>query len=76
MILYHIPDGAGLFVITCTSDHAYSFSNRYLHMINKIFIPQGLKYIIGKTKHHHILYSFFTQVMINAVQLFFGKTFQ
>ena len=73
VILHHISQCTGLFIIASPVFHPYRFRRRDLYMINIIAIPDGLKHGIGKTKSQYILYCFFTQVMINPEDLLFVK---
>ena len=36
-------------------------------------VPLSRKQVVGKTKNNQVLHRFFTQIMINTVQLGFGK---
>src|SRR5882724_1112231 len=53
--------------------NTFFFSPGNLHMIDIIFVPDWLKNTIGKTKSNHILYCFFTKIMINTKNLLFFK---
>ena len=48
-----------------------------LYVINKVSVPQGFEDAVGKPAYKNILDGFFSQVMIDAIDLLFiQKTFQ
>src|SRR5688572_17529219 len=73
MILNHITQGSAAVVIAAPLTYAYLFGETNLHMINVLVVPQWFKHIIGKAKRHYVLHRLFSEVMIYAIQLLFGK---
>ena len=73
MIGNHVAQGAGSFVKAAAMFHAHSFGGGDLHVVHVIAIPQRLDNVVGKTEHHQVLNGFFSQVMIDAVNLIFRE---
>src|SRR5258708_28951607 len=73
MVLNHVAHGPGFIVIPSPVSHAQLFRHGQLYMINIIPVPERLENRIGKTKSQNILNSLFSKVMINAINLVFGK---
>src|SRR5580704_11141898 len=73
MILHHITECAGSFIIPSPSFNTDSFRSCDLYMINITAVPDRFKKGIGKTQGKEILHGFFAQVMIYAVNLLFIK---
>ena len=44
-----------------------------LHMINMAVVPERFENHIGETKRHQILNGFLAEIMVNPVDLMFGK---
>ncbi|MMZ60165.1 hypothetical protein D1872_222400 [compost metagenome] len=75
MVLSHIPQGAGMIVVTSAFLHPYRFTKRNLHIGNMLIIPQWFKEGIRKANHLNILYHFLAKIVINPINFFFGKYF-
>src|SRR6185369_8198191 len=69
MVLKHVADYAGLFIITAAIFHAYRFRRGDLYVIHVAAVPDRLEHRIGETKDHDVLYGFLTEIMIDAVDL-------
>ncbi len=74
MVLNHIPQLADIIVITPTPLNTDGFCCRNLDMINAAVVPLRVDHTIRKPQCQQVLYSFFTQVVINAVDIAFVKT--
>lgn len=73
MVLNHITQLARLIEIPPASFDTDRFSHRDFNMRDIFLVPLGRKQVVGKTKGNQVLHRFFTQIMINTVQLGFGK---
>jgi hypothetical protein len=72
----HIAQRAGPVIIVAALFDADGFSHRNLHVIDVPAIPDGLKDPVCKTERQNILHRFFSQIMIDAVDLVFAGNFQ
>ena len=75
MILNHVAQGAGLFVISAAAFDADGLGGRDLHEIHVTSIPQRLEDAIPETESQDVLYCLFTQVVIDSVDGVFVKDF-
>ena len=75
MVLHHVPEGAGLFVIRGASPHPFGLADRDLDMVDGLRVPDGLEDAVGKTEHHDVLNRLFSQVVIDPENLGFIEHF-
>jgi hypothetical protein len=75
VILDHIPQRPGFVVVLTPVLHIHRFSYRYLHIFDVIAVPERFKNGVGKPECQDILHGFFSQVMVDPVDLVFLKTF-
>ena len=73
MILKHISQDTGLVIVIASSPHLDLFGNGDLNMIDIVAVPNRLKNGVPKAEHQHILDRFFTEVVIDSVDLIFTK---
>ena len=73
MILYHVADGAGFFVIFSARTNAHDLRNDNLYVVNIFLIPERLEDAIGEAEREKVLHRFFSHIMINAVCLVLTK---
>ena len=69
MVLDHIADGAGLFVVAATPLDADRLGHSDLHVVDVASVPQRLKDTVGEAQDEQILDRFFTQVVIDTIDL-------
>ena len=65
----HVAQGAGSVVIAATLFYADGFGSRDPHMVDVATIPYGLEDSVAEAKHHQVLYGFFSEVMVDAINL-------
>jgi len=70
---HHVPERAGMIVISAEMLHAHGFGDGDGHMIDVTTIPHRLEHRIGKSKRQNVLHGFLAQVMINPIDLGFLK---
>ena len=73
MVLYHVAKLSDLVIVGPTPFNADGFSDGNLHMINTAIVPLRINHSIGKTQGEQILYGFFTQIMIDTIDITLGK---
>ena len=71
MILDHIPQSAGFFIIRGSRSHAFGFADGDLNMVDVFMIPDRLEDAVGKTYDHKILNRLFAKIMIDSENLRF-----
>src|ERR1700719_1890474 len=69
----HVAEGAGGFIEAATMLDADGFGGGNLDVVNVVAIPEGFDDVVGKAKDHDVLDSFFAEVMVDAVDLFFAQ---
>ena len=75
MVGHHVAQSAGGFVKRAAMLDAHGFRCSYLDVINVGAIPQRLDNAVGKAENHYVLDSFFSQIMIDTVDLLFTQNF-
>ena len=73
VVLKHVPQDTGLFVIISPVFNAEGFRGNNADMIDISAVPDGLKDGVGKAEHQYVLYGFFCQVMIDPEDLMFAE---
>src|SRR5664279_583832 len=73
MILHHVAQSAGVFIISRPALDPDRFGDRDLDMIDVSGIPQGLEQRIGKSQRHQILHCLLAKIMIDAENALFWK---
>src|SRR2546423_5654792 len=71
MVLYHIPDSPGLLVVRTSALYAKILCHRNLDMVNVAPVPHRLKNTVSQAEDQDILHRFFTQVVVDTVDLLF-----
>ena len=71
MIGDHVGKRARPIVVIATQFHAKFLRDRNLHVIHVTPIPDRLENAVRKAKSQNVLYGFFSQVMVNAIDLIF-----
>src|SRR6185312_6788875 len=69
MVLYHIAERSGCFVIISTVFNAQLFRYGYLNAVDIVAVPGRFEECIGKPEGENILYGFLTQIMVDTVNL-------
>jgi len=69
MILNHVPQSAGLLVVSAASAHAHRLAHGDLHVVNRVAVPQPFENRVREAEHHDILDGFLAEVMIDAKDL-------
>src|SRR5207244_11756781 len=65
----HVTQGAGCIVVAAAGFDPDGFSYGDLHMIDVAAVPNWLEDSIGKPERQNVLDSFFTQIVINTIDL-------
>ena len=73
VVRHHVAQSARFIVVAAAILHAHSFSDGDLHVIDVAAVPDGLEDSVGETENQDVLYCFFAQVMVDAVDLLFLK---
>src|SRR5262249_11044184 len=73
MVLYHIADCPGFFVIRRPSLQTNILSHSNLDVIHIAPIPDRLENPVSEAEDQDILSSLFTQVVVNAIVLFLAE---
>ena len=73
MVLHHVTQCTSGFVKRAPLFHAQLFGNGDLDVGDVLASPQRLKQGIAKPQGEQVLHGGFAQVMVNAVNLLFGK---
>ena len=73
MILDHVAQRAGFLIIGAAALDADRFGGRDLHVIHVAPVPQRLENAVAEAEGQNVLDGLFAQVMIDAVDLRFGK---
>ena len=75
MVLEHVPQDAGLFVITGPVLNPEVLAGVDPYILYIVAIPEGLEDGVGKPENQDILDRLFCHVMINAKHLVFPEPF-
>ena len=73
MVLNHVAQRAGCFVVTAPTAHANRLGICDLNVIDVLTIPERLENAVGKTKDQQILYRLFAEIVIDTINLTFVK---
>ena len=76
MVLDHVAESSGFFVIATALADAKFLADGDLHVIDGFAIPKALENGIGETEHQDVLNRFFAQVMIDAEDLVLASVAQ
>ena len=71
VILHHVAQGPGFFVVAGPGPDAFRFTHRDLHMIDVLVVPNRLEDAVGEPDDHEILNGFLPQIVIDAEDLRF-----
>ena len=71
VILDHVAQQAGLFVVSAPILHPQLFRHGDLHVVNVAAIPEGFENAVGEPEHQQVLHRLFPQVVIDAINLVF-----
>ena len=71
MVLDHVPQRAGFFVIPAAPLDAETLGNRDLDIIDVVAIPDRLEHAVAEAKDKNVLDRFFAEVVIDAIDLIF-----
>jgi hypothetical protein len=70
MVLEHVAQAAGLFVIPRAVAHAEALGHGDLDVVHERSVPHGLEQDVGEAQHEDVLDRFLAEVMVDAVGLF------
>ena len=69
VVLHHVPQGPGLFVVAAPASHPGAFGHGDLDALHQVPVPQGLEDGVGKAEDQEVLDRFLAQVVVDAVDL-------
>ncbi len=75
MVRHHVAQRAGGVVEAAAMADADLFIDRDLHMVDVIAVPDRLEHAVGEAQHQDVLHRFLAEVMIDPVDLVFGRGF-
>src|SRR5208282_518849 len=73
---HHIAQRAGVIEISAAAFEANFFSHRDLDMVDVTAVPDRLEDSVGEAEGHDVLDGFFSEIVIDAVDLFFVGDFE
>ena len=73
MILHHVAQGTGGFVVTGPPFDAEGFGRGDLDVIDITRVPDRFKNRVSKTENQNVLRGFFPEKVIDSIGLIFGK---
>ena len=73
MILHHVAQGTGGFVVSGPALDSECFGGSDLDVIDVAGVPDGLKDGVGETENENVLRCLLPKKMIDAVSLIFGE---
>ena len=76
MIGNHIAERAGIFVEFAALFYAYGFGDGDLDMVNAVAAPHWFEEPVSEAEHHDVLDGFFSQEVIDAVDLVFVENLE
>ena len=71
MILHHVAQRPGRFIITGASFHPERFRRRDLEVIDVARIPERLENRVRESQHQNVLRGLFAEKMVDAIGLIF-----
>ena len=69
VILNHVPQGAGFFIITGPRPDAFRFADGNLDVVDIFVVPDRLENAVGEPDDHEVLDGLFAQIMIDPENL-------
>ena len=69
MILHHIAHSTRRVIISTATINRDGLGDGDLDIVDIMIIPKRLEQNIGKAHGHQVLYGFFTQIMVDTVDL-------
>ena len=66
MVLHHVAEGAGFFVVAGSAFHAERFAGGDLDMVDVTGVPHRLEQGIGEAENDDVLRSLFAEVVVNT----------
>ena len=73
MVLYHVAQRPGCFIITGACFHPERFRRRDLEVVDIVRIPKRRENRVCEPQHQNILCGFLTEKMIYPIGLFFTE---
>src|SRR5712691_5994003 len=73
MVLNHVAQRAGLFVISAATFDAETFGVSDLNVVDVLPVPKRFEDAVGKTKDQQVLHRLFSEIMIYAKDLLLFK---
>src|SRR6266404_7335264 len=75
MILNHVAQRAGLFIVSAATFNAEPFGVSDLNVIDILPVPKRFEDTVRKTKDQQVLHGLFAEIMIDAKDLLLFKNF-
>jgi hypothetical protein len=75
VVLDHVAEGAGFLVVGAAAFDADGFGGGDLDVIDVLAIPEGFEDGVAEAEGEDVLDGFFTEVVVDAVELVFGEAF-
>ena len=73
MILHHVTQRPGAFIISGASFDAECFGGGNLHVIDIPCVPKRFENRVGEAQHQNVLRRLLSEEVVNAVRLLFGE---
>ena len=73
MVLYHVAQGAGGFVVTGPALYSECFGGSDLDVIDVARVPDRLENRVSEAENENILCRLLSEKMVDAVSLIFGE---
>ena len=73
MIGDHVAQCANVFIKTASLLYSDGFRDTDLHVVYVITVPHRFEKAVGETKCENILYGFFTEIVVNAIDLLLAQ---
>src|SRR4051812_44921801 len=73
MVLDHVAESSGFFVIATALADAKFLADGDLHVIDGFAIPKALENGIGETEHQDVLDRFLAEIMVDAEDLLLAR---
>src|SRR5712691_4431205 len=75
MVLNHVAQRPGLFIVTAATFDAEPFGVGDLNVVDVLPVPERLEDAVRKTKDEQVLHRLFSEIMIDAKDLLLFKNF-
>ena len=69
MVLDHVAERTGFFVVARSDPHALGFGHRELHVVDVLRVPQRLEDRVGEPQHQDVLNGLLAEIVVDAEDL-------